>query len=159
MRKFLPLIPLLAVFALSSCSSTFKNRIEKNPDIYNALSVEEQELVSNGQIAEGMSPSGVYLALGSPERRLEGSSKGVRTMRWDYTSLSPVYGNHFNVGFGSRGRFGRGGFGHGFGRGRFGRGRRGFGSFGFGSSVNYIPTRSATVWFENEKVRSWEKIR
>lgn len=150
MKLLPPLLALLAVFTLSNCSSVNPaGRIEKNPQIYNDLSLEEQELVSQGQITEGMTPGGVFLALGSPDRRLEGSSEGKRTMRWDYTSLSPVYRSSF---FGS----------YGFGGGRFGRrghGRRGgFGSFGFSPSVSYIPTRSSTVWFEDERVRSWERV-
>lgn len=152
MKIILPLLALVAALSLSNCgSSKPQNRIEKNPEIYNALSVQEQELVSAGQIAEGMSPSGVYLALGSPDRRLEGSSEGTATMRWDYTSLYPVYTNSFYGGFG-------GGYGRSFGRGRHGR-RGGFGGFGFGPTVSYVPTRSGTVWFENEQVKSFERVR
>lgn len=150
MKQILPLLAGLTALIFCSCSSTVSSRIEKNPEIYNALGVDEQELVANGQIAEGMSPGGVFLALGSPDRRLEGSSEGTRTMRWDYTSLSPVYGNQFYGGFGT----GFGGWGRG---GRFGR--RGFGGFGFGPTVNYVPTRSGTVLFENDRVRSWERAR
>lgn len=139
---------------LVNCApSTPGGRIEKNPKIYNDLSVDEQELVSQGRIAEGMEPGGVFLALGSPERQLEGFSEGVRTMRWDYTALTPIYTNNFYGGFG-RGGFGR--FGHFGRRGGFGHG---FNSFGFGNSVDFIPTRSSTVWFEDGKVRSYERLR
>ena len=88
----------LTALVLSNCSSTPTSRIEQNPEIYNALGVREQELVSNGQIAEGMSPGGVFLALGEPQRRLEGSSEGISTQRWDYTALAPVYGSSFSTG-------------------------------------------------------------
>lgn len=154
------LAPLL--FLVNCAPSTPAGRIEKNPKIYNDLSVAEQELVSRGNIAEGMEPGGVFLALGAPEQQLEGFSDGTRTMRWDYTALTPIYTNSFYGGFG------HGGFGRGFGRrGGFGRhggfgGRgfgRGFNSFGVGNSIDYIPTRSNTVWFENGKVRSWERLR
>lgn len=143
MKFPLPLLAAVIALSLNSCSSTTTSRIEKNPQIYNELSVREQELVSNGQIAEGMSPGGVFLALGSPDRRLEGSSQGKRTMRWDYNSLYPVYRNHFWGGWGR-------GWGH--------RGRR-FGGLGWGPSIDYIPARSSTVWFENDRVRSWERVR
>ena len=146
MKVFLPFLALAAVFTLASCSSSSPlGRIEKNPQNYNDLSVKEQGLVSQGQIAEGMSPGRVFLALGSPDRRLEGSAEGKRTMRWDYNGLSPVYRNNF---YGS----------YGFGRG-LGRYNRRYGGFGFGPSISYVPTRSSTVLFENERVRSWERVR
>ncbi|MGJ8723128.1 MAG: hypothetical protein ACSHYB_01110 [Roseibacillus sp.] len=144
MKLFHPLLALLAAFTLTNCSSSSPTgRIEKNPQIYNDLSLREQELVSQGQIDEGMSPGGVYLALGSPDRRLEGSAEGKRTMRWDYTGLYPVYTNNFYGHFGS-------------GYGRYGRR---YGGLGFGPTVNYVPVRSSTVWFENDQVRSFERVR
>lgn len=143
MKLIAPLVSLLAVLLLSNCaSSTTTGRIEKNPQIYNDLTTREQELVSQGQIEEGMPPGAVYLALGEPDRRLEGQSEGKRTMRWDYTTLYPIYGNTFYGHFGS-------GFGH--------RGR--FGGFGIAPTIDYIPVRASTVWFENDSVRSWERVR
>lgn len=148
------LLLLPVVFLVNCASSTPARRIEKHPKVYNSLSVKDQELVSRGSIAEGMPPGAVFLALGSPERQLEGFSDGVETLRWDYTSLAPIHTNSFHSGFGF------GGFGH---RGRFGRfghgGFGGFNSFGFGNTIDYIPIRSNTVWFENGKVRSWERLR
>ncbi len=144
MKCYLPIITLFSALFFVSCSShTPQGRIEKNLALYNDLSVQEQELVSRGQIAEGMTPQAVFLAMGSPDRRLEGSNAGVRTMRWDYTSLSPIYTNSF--------------YGH-FGSG-WGRYSRRYGGFGFSPTIHYVPTRSNSVWFENERVRSWERIR
>ena len=154
MKIFLPLMAVASALTLTNCStSSVTSRIKKNSEVYNELSVREQELASQGQIEEGMSPGAVFIALGTPDRRLEGSADGKNTMRWDYTSLYPVYTNSFYGGFG----YGGGGFGRGFGHGRHGRG--GFGSFGFGPQVNYIPARSSTVWFENDSVRSYERVR
>lgn len=144
MNKLLPILAAIgaATLFLSSCASTPTTRIEKNQGIYNQLSLRDQELVSNGKIEEGMSAQAVYLAFGSPDRKLEGESNGLKTMRWDYTSLTPIYTNRFY-----------GGFGYGGGcRYR----RRGF--FGFSPRVDYIPSRSATVWFEEDRVRSWERV-
>lgn len=157
MKLILPLIALLATFTLSNCSSSsnITSRIEKNPEIYNELTVHEQELISQGLLEEGMSPNAVFIALGAPDRRLEGSSDGKKTSRWDYTSLSPIYSSSFHGGFGRgfgrHGGFRRGGFGG------FRGGHRGFG--GFGSSVSYVPTLSSTVWFVDDRVRSWERVR
>ena len=159
MKIFLPLIAVATALALSNCSSSSPtSRIEKHAEIYSELSVRDQELVSQGQIAEGMSPGGVFLALGDPDRQVEGSAEGKRTMRWDYTSLYPIYTNSFYGGFGYGGY---GGYGRGFGGYGGGYGRHGgrYGGFGFGPQVSYIPGRSSTVWFENERVRSFERVR
>ncbi|MDQ8192399.1 hypothetical protein [Roseibacillus persicicus] len=146
MKFILPLASLLTVLLFTSCGSTnTASRIEKNPQIYNSLTTREQELVSQGQIEEGMPPGAVFLALGEPDRRLEGQSEGKSTMRWDYTGLYPVYSNSFYGHFGS-------------GYGRYGRSGR-YGSFGIGPTIDYVPVRSSTVWFENDKVRSWERVR
>lgn len=136
-------LPLLTAVLLSSCGSTTPNRrIDRNLRIYNELSTREQELVSQGQIEAGMSPGAVFLALGEPDRRLDGESDGVRTMRWDYTSLAPIYTNQFFGGMG----FGNGFYGH------------QFGGFGMGPMVDFIPVRSGTVWFEKDRVKSWERL-
>lgn len=135
-------LSLLALFALSNCATqSVAGRIEKNPQIYNQLSPREQELVSQGQIEEGMPPGAVFLAMGAPDRRLEGQSEGKRTMRWDYSSLAPTYSTSFYGHYGL-------GYGH--------YGPRGF---GFGPTIDYVPVRSNTVWFENDRVRSWERLR
>lgn len=146
MKQVLLLISSLFAFLFVSCAPTTPlTRIEKNQAIYNDLSTKEQELVSRGQIAEGMSPGAVYLAWGHPERRLEGQKGTLRTMRWDYTSMQPIYTTDI--------------FGH-YGYGHYGRhGRRYSRAWGFAPSVEYIPARSATVWFENDEVHSWERLR
>jgi hypothetical protein len=145
MKKACHLLLLLPVLLLANCaSSNPTSRIEKNPKLYNDLPVAQQEKVSRGRIAEGMSPDAVYLALGSPDRQLDGFSDGVRTMRWDYTTLRPIYHNSFYGGFG----YGRGHYYD-----RYSSG------FGFGPTIEYVPARAGTVWFEDERVQSWERIR
>ncbi|MEM9081609.1 MAG: hypothetical protein AAGC74_13055 [Verrucomicrobiota bacterium] len=138
------LLGAAALFLASCAPSTPSARIEKNPVLYNQLSLREQELVSQGRIEEGMSTAAVYLALGEPDQKSQGSARGVRTERWDYTALYPIYRNHF--------------YGH-YGYGGYGRCRRRYGGIGFGPSIDYVPIRSASVWFENDRVRSWERVR
>ncbi|MBK1833856.1 hypothetical protein [Roseibacillus ishigakijimensis] len=148
MKILLPILALATALLFSSCgTSNPTSRIEKNPHLYNQLSLAEQELVSQGRIEKGMSPHAVYLALGSPDRQLEGEADGVHTMRWDYTSLYPVYHNHVYGYWGS-------------GYGRYGRyGHRGYHGFGYAPTIEYVPARSGTVWFENNVVKSWERVR
>ena len=112
MKAILPLISTFGVLLLANCASTNtpSARIEKDQQAYHDLSEREQELASKGEIEAGMSSQAVYFALGEPSRKLEGESNGTRTMRWDYSTLSPIYSNSFHGGFS---------YGRGFGRGRF----------------------------------------
>ena len=57
-KIFAPLA--LVVLLLSSCAiQSPQARIERNPEIYEALTAKQQELVSQGQIAKGMTKPGV----------------------------------------------------------------------------------------------------
>lgn len=131
-----------AVFA--SCAPiTPQTRIDQNPQVFSALSSRDQELVRQGQIARGMSPDAVALAWGPPQRRLEGTRGTRRVDRWDYTVLRPIYSNHYFGGYG----YGYGGYG------------RGYSTFGFGPEVTYLPQQVASVWFEDNRVEAWERLR
>ena len=138
---------LLAVALCSCASQTPQTRIDNNFGLYEKLSEEHKVLVQQGQIAEGMSGSAVFLAWGKPEQKVGGFREGKHFQRWDYTAHRPVVSNNFA--FGSS--FGRSGRRGGFRGGRFGRG-----GFGFGQSVTYIPFRSHSVLFVDERVDSWE---
>lgn len=94
---------------LASCSTT-ETRISGHPEIYQRLSARDQAFVSQGQIRDGMSPNAVYLAWGSPDRKIVGNMRGRPTETWiyvHYTTYSypypyPYYGPGygFDYGFG-----------------------------------------------------------
>ena len=69
---------------LSSCS-TPQTRISEQPDLYHSLSQRDQALVSKQQIRIGMSRPAVWLAWGSPSRRIIGNMGGDTTETWIYT--------------------------------------------------------------------------
>jgi len=140
---FLLSLPLLTL--LASCSSTPTSRIEKHPDLYRDLSPSHQKLVSEGRIAKGMTKPGVFLALGNPDRKIDGNKDGKSYQRWDYSVLTPVY---------------RGGFSsyYGYGRGFYGRGGSRYG-IGYSPSIHYVPRRGSSVNFSNEKVTGWSVVR
>ena len=125
---------------VSSCApQNPTTRIQNNRAIYDSLSPKHQELVAQGQIAEGMSQNAVFLALGNPDRRGQGRRAGRNFERWDYVSLQPVMHNHFHYGYwGGRRHY------------------RGWHGYGLGHTVEYVPYRSSSVWFLNNKVDSWE---
>jgi len=68
---------------LSSCS-TPETRISEHPDLYQSLSPRDQELVSQGQIRTGMSRTAVWLAWGSPDRKIVGNMGTGKRETWAY---------------------------------------------------------------------------
>ena len=103
---------------LTSCSTT-ETRISKHPEIYQSLSPRDQALVSQGQIRAGMSVNAVWLAWGSPDRKIVGSMRGRPTETWIYVNYTTApygygypfgpygYGRGYGFGFTSVGFVGR----------------------------------------------------
>jgi len=126
------------VFFVSCQSATPSTRIESNPVLFQSLPAEQQLLVQQGRICEGMSPQAVFLAWGYPNSApYEGQKDGKKITRWVYNTMEPVFVNDS-----WRGPY--------------------WGPYGWydpypiGPSTVYIPRNAATVLFENGKVVSWE---
>jgi hypothetical protein len=145
MKKILAAMLLMPLIA-SCVPSTPQARIEREPQKFEALGSRHQELVRNGQLARGMSQDAVYLAWGAPAGVFQGSRNGRASERWDYNSSRPVT----TVGF-------HGGYGCGLGPyGVYGP-YPGYGCYSIGPDVVYVPYRSASVWFVENRVDSWER--
>lgn len=114
---------------LGGCSTT-ESRISKRPEIYQGLSAQDQALVRQGRIREGMPEGAVYLAWGNPDQRLAGRSRGRPAETWIYTTNTTAYGGYPGFGYGG-GYGGYGGYG-GFGYGGYGGYGGGFGGYGGG---------------------------
>ena len=86
-RRFLiqasTLVLASGAIILSSCS-TPQTRISEHPDLYQSLSARDQALVSQGQIRTGMSRTAVWLAWGSPDRKVVGNMGAGRGETWAY---------------------------------------------------------------------------
>jgi hypothetical protein len=103
----LTLTMLASTLILAACS-TVETRISGHPEIYQSLSPRDQALVSQGQIRDGMSPNAVWLAWGSPDRKIVGNMRGRSTETWvyvHYTTYSypypyPFYGPGYGWGYG-----------------------------------------------------------
>jgi outer membrane protein assembly factor BamE (lipoprotein component of BamABCDE complex) len=67
----------------TSCS-TPQTRISDHPDLYQSLSQRDQALVSQGQIQIGMPRTAVWLAWGSPGRKIVGNMGRGTTETWVY---------------------------------------------------------------------------
>lgn len=134
---------VIAGLAFCSCApSTPQARINRSPEKFAALSQSQKDLVAKGQVAPGMSPDAVLLAWGPPDRNFDGSKDGKRTSRWDYAGTQAVYATNVFGGYGY------GGYGRFYGAG-----------FGLGPEIAYIPYRVGSVWFINDRVDSWERVR
>jgi hypothetical protein len=68
---------------VTACS-TPQTRISEHPDLYQTLSSRAQSLVTQGQIRIGMSRTAVWLAWGSPDRKIIGNMGGGVTETWVY---------------------------------------------------------------------------
>src|SRR5438477_13073295 len=83
---------------LASCSTT-ETRISGHPEIYQSLSSRDQALVSQGQIRAGMSQNAVWLAWGSPDRKIVGNMRGRPSETWIYVSYTTApYGYGYPYG-------------------------------------------------------------
>jgi outer membrane protein assembly factor BamE (lipoprotein component of BamABCDE complex) len=155
MKKIL--FALSAGLLFASCvPSTPQARIQQNQQKFSALGAKHQALVQQGQLSRGMSVDAVYLAWGSPSATFQGSQGGQLTERWDYASAQPVYTSNFSMGYGYGPGYGYGRHGHHGYHGGYGYSGMGF---GFGPEIAYVPYRSASVWFVNHRVDSWERAR
>ncbi len=152
MKSVLLPLSLLCLILASCAPSTPLSRIEKHPTTFNRLPQKHQELVSQGKISEGMSTAAVRIAIGNPSSVLYGENESIPFERWDYTKISPTShsGISYHHGFGRR--YYRDGSGH-------LRRRYPYSGFGFHQSVRYQRKHFASVWFENGRVKRWEKRR
>jgi hypothetical protein len=88
--KVMPSGIAMGTLALASCS-TVETRISGHPEIYQNLSARDQNLVSQGQIRDGMSRDAVWLAWGSPDRKIFGNMRGRTTETWIYLHYTTYY--------------------------------------------------------------------
>ena len=75
---------------LTGCS-TPQTRISEHPDFYQSLSPRDKALVNQEQVRNGMSRTAVWLAWGSPDRKIVGNMGGGPTETWLYIYYSTYY--------------------------------------------------------------------
>ena len=152
-----------SALTLASCS-TVQTRISGHPEIYQSLSPNDQALVSQGKIRTGMSQNAVWLAWGSPDRKVIGNMRGRPTETWIYVNYETAPYPYYDP-YGPYGP----GFGYGFGSVGFVRTHHGGRSFVFFGSPFYdpffysyippsIPYPYKTVTFANGRVMSFQYL-
>jgi hypothetical protein len=142
--KFLPLILPLAAGAmvfLSSCTAPVVKRIERNPQIYNALSERHKGMVAQRKIEEGMTKGAVFIAWGRPDRVSKGTRAGKTYDRWTYVGFDtvPAYGS---------------GLGYGYAGGLYGH-RYIYDPLFYYEPIAQVPYEAGRVEFVNGKVSAW----
>lgn len=129
----------VCVLLLLSCqSSTPISRIEANPVLFRALPPEQQQLVQQGRICEGMNKDAVFLAWGFPASSPAcGEKNGKAYERWVYTYPRAVFADSFGGWYDPWGR-------------------RAWGAYP-SAHVLYVPEIGAEVTFQDGKVTAWER--
>ena len=145
MRLFRPILKVLAVVGavvLGGCQSvTPGSRISANPVMFRMLSPEQQLMVQQGRICEGMTKDAVYLAWGNPNTPpVLGQQGGKPYEKWVYQVYEPVMMNSVGVATSFHHH------GH-------------WCSNAMGTSTAYVPKEVAWVMFENNIVTAWESRR
>jgi hypothetical protein len=150
--KFFPaLLSAAALLLMASCTSPIVKRIERNPEIYNALSAHQKALVEQGRVEEGMTMKAVFLSWGRPDRASQGSRNGKAYEKWSYTGYAATYA----PGFGYGPAFG--GF-YGGGSGMYGSPFC-YDSFFYEPMTTYVPYEARRVEFLNGTVFAWSRSR
>lgn len=141
------LVAVSALLCLTQCASTVEKRIAKNPELFAKLSAQDQVLVQQRRLREGMSQEAVFLAAGKPDEVTRGRKSGRDFERWTYLGQRTVTTQTFGAGFGW------GGWG-GWGGGWCGPFVDPF--FMGGPMMTSIPYEAARVEFMDGRVTSWE---
>ncbi len=154
MRRASSFLLILSALFLSSCATNpVERRIQKDPERFRNLTQREKDLVSRGEVAEGMSQDAVWLAWGRPGRVMAGSREGRSNERWVYFRAAPV--STYSVGYGAfaphpfYSAYGvHPAFGYGYGPG-----------WSYGTGIESVPSLDRTVEFANGRVIAWERLR
>ncbi len=86
-RSLILLGCLLGLSVLVGCS-TPQTRIRSNPELFNGLAAQDQELIKQGKVAVGFTPEMVKLAVGEPDRVYTRTDVNGQNEAWVYTSYS-----------------------------------------------------------------------
>lgn len=88
-----------AALLFASCASTPESRIRENPEAFNRLSPQDQELVRQGQVAIGFDKEMVRLAVGEPDRIWSRVDTEGASEAWSYTTYESADGYPLYTGF------------------------------------------------------------
>lgn len=105
MKTLFTLIALMAGLVLAGCS-TPETRIAKQPELFNRLTPEQQQMIREGKVGIGFDMDMVKLALGDPDRVRERTDVNGRKEVWSYVTYEGsdgtlLYRGWYHRGWGS----------------------------------------------------------
>ncbi len=98
MKSFLTLSLFFFSLLLFGCETT-ETRIDKNPDLWANLPVEEQIAVENNTLEIGQSQNAVFFIMGNPDERKVNVSDGIEREVWVYTRVNRNYEGEVFAGY------------------------------------------------------------
>lgn len=84
MKSLLSVLCLLAGLALLTGCSTTESRIAKQPEIFNRLTPDQQQMIRDGRVGVGFDMDMVKMALGDPDRIRERTDQSGQSEVWTY---------------------------------------------------------------------------
>lgn len=76
-----------SALVLTSCSTT-ETRISNHPEVFQRLSAQDQDLVRQGKIRDGMSQDAVWIAWGTPDQKGTGIARHRAVETWIYNEYT-----------------------------------------------------------------------
>jgi hypothetical protein len=86
MKTTMAFFTLLCGLALLVGCSTPETRIAKQPEVFNRLTPEQQQMIREGRVGVGFDMEMVKLALGDPDRVRERTDASGRSEVWTYVT-------------------------------------------------------------------------
>lgn len=107
MKTFLCIVTLLAGGAMFTGCSTPESRIAKQPELFERLTPEQQQMIREGRVGIGFDMDMVKLALGEPDRVRERTDASGTNEVWSYITYEGsdgvmLYRGFYHRGWGSR---------------------------------------------------------
>jgi hypothetical protein len=99
MFKMHRLFALASLTLLLGGCSTINSRIEEKSAAFSALDADIQNKIRLGRVEVGYSPDLVYIALGTPDERLNKTAKIGTTETWIYNSYRQEYLGSAHTGY------------------------------------------------------------
>jgi hypothetical protein len=92
MKTFFSFFTLIAGLAVLTGCSTTESRIAKQPELFNRLTPEQQQMIREGRVGMGFDMDMVKLALGEPDRVRERIDQSGRSEVWTYLTYEAPNG-------------------------------------------------------------------
>ena len=84
MKHLISILTLAVGLVFAAGCSTTESRIAENPELFNSLTPDQQQMIRDGRVGIGFDQDMVRLALGDPDRVRERIDENGRSEVWTY---------------------------------------------------------------------------